>query len=265
MLPEFYNQLVAMHGTVMIFLAVVPLLTGAFGNYLVPLHIGAPDMAFPRLNAASYWIYLAGGLLMLASFFVDGGAANSGWTSYAPLAVLRDARTGLLAGRHLPARRLLDAQRAERHHDRSCSCAPSGLTFMRLPFFVWAQLIVGAAAAARLSGAAGRGDLPADGSRRRHELLPAERPAWSAACRSRVRPAAAIRCCGSTCSGSSAIPRSTSSSCPAIGIVAEVIANNTRRPLWGYRAMVGVGALHRRDVADRLGAPHVPHRHGHDA
>jgi cytochrome c oxidase subunit 1 len=56
MLPEFYNQLVAMHGTVMVFLAVVPLLTGAFGNYLVPLHIGAPDMAFPRLNAASYWI-----------------------------------------------------------------------------------------------------------------------------------------------------------------------------------------------------------------
>src|SRR5215207_6926570 len=54
MLPEFYNQLVAMHGTVMIFLAVVPLLTGAFGNYVVPLHVGAPDMAFPRLNAASY-------------------------------------------------------------------------------------------------------------------------------------------------------------------------------------------------------------------
>ncbi len=88
MLPEFYNQLVAMHGTVMIFLAVVPLLTGAFANYLVPLQIGASDMAFPRLNAASYWIFLVSGLLMLASFFVTGGAANSGWTSYPPLAVL---------------------------------------------------------------------------------------------------------------------------------------------------------------------------------
>jgi cytochrome c oxidase subunit I len=56
MLPEFYNQLVAMHGTIMVFLAVVPLSVGAFGNYLIPLQIGAPDMAFPRLNMASYWI-----------------------------------------------------------------------------------------------------------------------------------------------------------------------------------------------------------------
>ena len=58
-LPEFYNQLGAMHGTIMVFLAVVPLAVGAFGNYLVPLMIGAPDMAFPRLNALSYWLYLA--------------------------------------------------------------------------------------------------------------------------------------------------------------------------------------------------------------
>ena len=86
MLPEFYNQLVAMHGTVMVFLAVVPLAVGAFGNYFVPLQIGADEMAFPRLNALSYWLYLAGGLVMVASFFVTGGAANSGWTSYAPLA-----------------------------------------------------------------------------------------------------------------------------------------------------------------------------------
>ena len=60
MLPEFYNQLGAMHGTVMVFLAVVPLAVGAFGNFLVPLQIGAPDMAFPRLNMLSYWLYSAG-------------------------------------------------------------------------------------------------------------------------------------------------------------------------------------------------------------
>ena len=66
MLPEFYQQLVAMHGTVMVFLAVVPLAAGAFANYLIPLQIGAPDMAFPRLNAASYWIYLVAGVTMIA-------------------------------------------------------------------------------------------------------------------------------------------------------------------------------------------------------
>ena len=61
MLPEFYNQLVAMHGSVMVFLAVVPLAAGAFANYFVPHQIGAPEMAFPRLNALSYWLYLARG------------------------------------------------------------------------------------------------------------------------------------------------------------------------------------------------------------
>jgi cytochrome c oxidase subunit 1 len=89
MLPEFYNQLVAMHGTVMVFLAVVPLAAGAFANYFVPIQIGAPEMAFPRLNALSFWLYLAAGVIMVASFFVEGGAARSGWTSYAPLACPR--------------------------------------------------------------------------------------------------------------------------------------------------------------------------------
>ena len=85
MLPEFYNELGAMHGTIMVFLGVVPLAVGGFGNFVLPLQIGAPDMAFPRLNMASYWTYFLGGVVMLASFFVPGGAAQSGWTSYAPL------------------------------------------------------------------------------------------------------------------------------------------------------------------------------------
>ena len=66
LLPEIYNSLGAMHGTIMIFLGVVPLAVGAFGNYLVPLQIGAPDMAFPKLNAASYWSYFVGGVIMPA-------------------------------------------------------------------------------------------------------------------------------------------------------------------------------------------------------
>src|SRR4051812_37885632 len=88
MLPEFYNQLGAMHGTIMVFLGVVPLAVGGFGNFVMPLQIGAPDMAFPKLNMMSYWVYFLGGVVMLSSFFVPGGAAMSGWTSYAPLSVV---------------------------------------------------------------------------------------------------------------------------------------------------------------------------------
>ena len=88
MLPEFYNELGAMHGTIMVFLGVVPLAVGGFGNFVLPLQIGAPDMAFPRLNMYSYQSFLLGGLTMLASFFVPGGAAQSGWTSYAPLSII---------------------------------------------------------------------------------------------------------------------------------------------------------------------------------
>ncbi len=88
LLPEAYNQLGAMHGPIMIFLGVVPLAVGAFGNYVTPLMIGAPDMAFPKLNMVSYWCYVPGGLIMLASFLAPGGTANSGWTSYPPLSVI---------------------------------------------------------------------------------------------------------------------------------------------------------------------------------
>jgi cytochrome c oxidase subunit 1 len=79
-----YNELFTMHGTTMIFLFVVPVLAG-FANYLVPLMIGAQDMAFPRLNAMSYWFFLAGGLVLMGSFFADGGAAEGGWYQYPPL------------------------------------------------------------------------------------------------------------------------------------------------------------------------------------
>ena len=75
--PEMYNSLGAMHGTIMIFLGVVPVVVGALGNFLVPLQIGAPDMAFPKLNMASYWSYFIGGVVMLTGFFLPGGAANS--------------------------------------------------------------------------------------------------------------------------------------------------------------------------------------------
>jgi cytochrome c oxidase subunit 1 len=81
---EFYNQLFTMHATGMIFLFVIPFFTG-IGNYLVPLQIGAPDMAFPRLNALGLWLALFAGLLMFGGFLVEGGSAGAGWTAYPPL------------------------------------------------------------------------------------------------------------------------------------------------------------------------------------
>ena len=83
--PEQYNQLFTLHGTIMLLLFATPIVF-AFANYLVPLQIGAPDVAFPRLNAFAYWLYLFGGLLVLGGFATPGGAADFGWTAYQPLA-----------------------------------------------------------------------------------------------------------------------------------------------------------------------------------
>src|SRR6266436_6106186 len=94
MTPDFYNPLGAMHGTIMIFAGVVPLAFAAFGNFVVPLQIGAPDMTFPKVNAASFWAFAVGGVIMMIGFFVPGGAAKSGWTSYTPLAAFSDTGPG---------------------------------------------------------------------------------------------------------------------------------------------------------------------------
>jgi cytochrome c oxidase subunit I+III len=82
--PETYNQMFSMHGTTMMFLFIVPVLSG-FGNYFVPLMIGARDMAFPRLNAFGYWVFLGAGIFMHSSFLI-GKAPNDGWFNYVPLA-----------------------------------------------------------------------------------------------------------------------------------------------------------------------------------
>lgn len=85
MLPEFYNQLFTMHASVMIFYAIIPILVGGFGNFLIPLQIGAPDMAFPKLNMISFWMVPPSAAITLAGFFLDGGAASTGWTAYPPI------------------------------------------------------------------------------------------------------------------------------------------------------------------------------------
>jgi cytochrome c oxidase subunit 1 len=83
--PAAYNAIVTMHGTIMIFWVAMPLLLAALGNFLIPLMVGAGDMAFPRLNMLSYWTFFVSTLVLISSFFVPGGAAAGGWTSYPPL------------------------------------------------------------------------------------------------------------------------------------------------------------------------------------
>jgi cytochrome c oxidase subunit I+III len=82
--PETFNQLMTMHGVTMIFFFIIPMTTGAFGNYLVPLMIGARDMAFPRLNALSYWLFLGSGIFIYVGLFMHSGP-NCGWFCYTPL------------------------------------------------------------------------------------------------------------------------------------------------------------------------------------
>ena len=87
---ETYNEVLTLHGTVMIFLWIVPVVNGAFGNYLIPFYVGARDMAFPRLNAVAFWLIPPAGLLLISSYFI-GSASQSGWTAYPPLSLATPA------------------------------------------------------------------------------------------------------------------------------------------------------------------------------
>lgn len=90
--PDFYTMVFSMHATIMIFFVIIPLLVGTFGNYLIPLKIGAGDMAFPFLNGLAFWSALPSGAIMVASFFMPGGAAAAGWTSYPPLSSIQQTQ-----------------------------------------------------------------------------------------------------------------------------------------------------------------------------
>jgi len=135
-----YNELITIHGTAMVFLVVVPLLAG-FANYLVPLMIGARDVAFPRLNALSYWLFFLGGAVLMLSFFAEGGAAQNGWTSYPPLSV-QQAGNGqdlwILSLHILTASSLAGAINfiVTIHNTRT-----RGMSWTRMPLFVWSILL----------------------------------------------------------------------------------------------------------------------------
>lgn len=233
--PDGYNSFGAMHGTIMVFLGVVPLAVGGFGNYVLPLQVGAPDMAFPKINMASYWSFFVGGVCMLASFFMPQGTASSGWTMYAPLSVI--ATTGetmwLVGMVFLITSSLLGSVN---FIVTVIQLRANGLTWMRLPFFVWTQFVTAfllllafppleaAAVFQIMDRVAGTSFFLPSGLYVGGEILNVAGGGtpllWQHLFWFLAHPEVYVLIL------------------PAMGIVAEVIANNTRKPLWGYRSMV---------------------------
>jgi cytochrome c oxidase subunit 1 len=240
---ELYNMFGAMHGTIMVFLGVVPLGFAAFGNYVTPLQIGAVDMAFPRLNMASYQCFFAGGVLMLVSFFLPSGAAQSGWTNYSPLAGVNHAgeewifwngQSQWLVGMALLITSSLLG--AVNFLATIINLRARGLGWMRMPFFVWGMFVTGfllllafppleVAALMQLSDRIfGSSFFLPTGMVVNGQL-------WNVS------------------GGGSPLlfqhlfwflghPEVYVILLPAISVVAEVIPANTRNPLWGYKSMV---------------------------
>ena len=242
MLPDLYNAFGAMHGTIMVFLAIVPIAFAAFGNFVVPLQIGAPDMAFPRVNMASYQAYFLGGVVMFFSFFIPGGAAKSGWTSYSPLATVADlghhpnGQTFWILGMVLLITSSLLG--AVNFIATIIQLRAKGMTWMRLPFFVWAQFVTAfllllafppleaAAILQLMDNVAGTSfflpsGLAAPGTTTPMAISGGGSPLlWQHLFWFLGHPEVYVLIL------------------PAMGIVCEIIANNTRKPIWGYKSLV---------------------------
>jgi cytochrome c oxidase subunit I len=133
---ETYNELFTMHGTTMVFLVIVPVWAG-FANYLVPLMIGARDMAFPKLNAFSYWMFLLGGIVLYSSWFAQDGAPRAGWTSYAPLSAETSGSGQDLWILSLHLLSISSLASAINFIVTIHNMRTRGMTWMRLPLFVW--------------------------------------------------------------------------------------------------------------------------------
>ena len=235
MLPEFYNQLGAMHGTIMVFLGIVPLAVGAFGNYVMPLQIGAPDMAFPKLNMMSYWVtFSAVSRCFQASLCPEARRIPDG------LRTLRYPTSQRSAKRLAPSVLVFlitsSLLGSINFITTIIQLRAKGLTFMRLPFFVWAQLVTSFLLLLAFPPLEAAGVLQLmDRLAGTSFFLPS----------GLVVTGQPLNVSGG---GSPLLwqhlfwflahPEVYVLILPAMGIVAEVIANNTRKPLWGYKSMV---------------------------
>jgi len=137
---DLYNQLFTMHGLTMIFFVIMPM-GAAFVNFLLPLMIGARDVAFPRLNALSYWIFLFAGLFMYSSFFL-GGAPDGGWFGYAPLSTSLPSHGMDFYAIGLQIAGIASLVASVNFIVTIINMRAPGMTLMRMPVFVWMTLVV---------------------------------------------------------------------------------------------------------------------------
>ncbi|MDP6904683.1 MAG: cbb3-type cytochrome c oxidase subunit I [Verrucomicrobiota bacterium] len=234
---QLYNMFGAMHGTIMVFMGVVPVAFGGFGNYFVPLQIGAPDMAFPRLNMASFWLFFLACTTMCVSFVIPGGPAQAGWTAYSPLAttIPTHGQTIWLIGMVLMITASLLG--AVNFLATVIQLRAPGMSWLRLPFFVWTQFITAFLLLLAFPPLEAAGIL---------QLM------------DKVLDTSFFIPTGLMVSGKEldnsgggnpllwqhlfwflGHPEVYVLLLPPIGIITEVIANNTRKPIWGYKYMVG--------------------------
>src|SRR5256712_843257 len=227
-LPEYYVQLVSMHGTFMVFFAIMPLLVGVYANFLIPLKIGTHDMAFPRINMASFWLALLAGLIMTASFFVPNGPIRSGWTNYAPLAARPDL-SGVTVGQLLKCVSIVvlglsSVLGSLNYITTVINHRAPGMTWFRMPLSVWALFItaiLGVLALPVLQGAAIM--LLFDNVLGTHFFDPVaggQALLWQHLFWFFGHPEVYILIL------------------PAMGMVSDIIANGSRKPIFGYHSMV---------------------------
>ena len=237
LLPEFYASLVTMHGTFMVFFAIMPLLVGVYANYLIPLKIGAPDMAFPRINMASFWIAVPALAIMLAGFFVEGGHAGAGWTAYAPLSA-KPEYSGVSDGQVLwlvsiAVLGLSSILGSTNYIATIINMRAPGMTWFRMPLSIWSLFVTAVLvllAIPILSGAAIM--LLFDQTIGTHFFDVAEggQPLlWQHLFWFFGHPEVYILIL------------------PAMGMVSDILANGARKPIFGYHSMVyaiiGIGFL----------------------
>ncbi len=238
--PEFYYALVTMHGTILVFFVLTAGLSGTFANFLIPLQIGARDMASPMLNMLSYWFFFAASVIMMSSLFVQTGPASGGWTIYPPLSALGEASEGSKIGMDLwlvsMALFIVSSLLGGLNYITTIlNMRTKGMSMTRMPLTIWALFFTAVLGVLSfpvlLSGAI---------------LLLFDRNLGTSFFLSDIVVAGKIL----PNEGGSAIlfqhlfwflghPEVYIIILPTMGIASEVMAINSRKPIFGYMAMVG--------------------------